>query len=225
MNTNSEYRSGSGRTPRRPTPRNKLFDLVAPAWDLAAGWYGVRWALDGLALADAPLRILDLGGATGRVGARLHALGHEVAVVDPSGPMIRRAGAKQLAALQGRAQALPLPDRSFDRVLVLDAFHHMGELEEVAAEIHRVLRPGGRAVLVEPDPRTVIGAAIALGERWAGMGSTLLDAAALTRLFADEGLAVDIDRGVFHLRLVARRPEDAQSSSSSTNASRTSESR
>jgi SAM-dependent methyltransferase len=45
---------------------------------------------------------------------------------------------------------LPLPDAAVDRVLCFDAFHHVPNQDEILAELFRVLRPGGRAVLAEP---------------------------------------------------------------------------
>lgn len=45
---------------------------------------------------------------------------------------------------------IPLGDSSVDRVACFDAFHHVPNQDEVLGELHRVLKPGGRAVLAEP---------------------------------------------------------------------------
>jgi SAM-dependent methyltransferase len=45
---------------------------------------------------------------------------------------------------------IPLPDAAVDRVLCFDSFHHVPNQDEILAELVRVLRPGGRAVLAEP---------------------------------------------------------------------------
>jgi ubiquinone/menaquinone biosynthesis C-methylase UbiE len=47
---------------------------------------------------------------------------------------------------------LDLADQSVDRIACMDAFHHVPNWEEVLTEFHRVLRPGGRAVLAEGGP-------------------------------------------------------------------------
>jgi SAM-dependent methyltransferase len=48
---------------------------------------------------------------------------------------------------------IDLPDESIDRVACMDAFHHVPNRPEVLAELCRVLRPGGRAVMAEGGPR------------------------------------------------------------------------
>ena len=47
---------------------------------------------------------------------------------------------------------LPLPDESVERIICLDAFHHVPNPEEVLAEMSRVLVAGGRAGFAEPGP-------------------------------------------------------------------------
>src|SRR2546425_1172560 len=53
---------------------------------------------------------------------------------------------------EGRAQAIPYPDGSFDRVTAVVSFHHMEDPDRVLTEVHRVLRAGGRFVLMELPP-------------------------------------------------------------------------
>ena len=54
--------------------------------------------------------------------------------------------------VEGGAQAIPVPDESFDVVLMFKSLHHVptGELDDALAEIDRVLVPGGLAYLSEP---------------------------------------------------------------------------
>src|SRR5213075_419536 len=49
-------------------------------------------------------------------------------------------------------QHLDLPDASVERVLCLDAFHHVPNPDQVLAELGRVLEPGGIAGFAEPGP-------------------------------------------------------------------------
>ncbi|MGI8731310.1 MAG: class I SAM-dependent methyltransferase, partial [Solirubrobacteraceae bacterium] len=75
--------------------------------------------------------------------------------------------------LQGSAGALDaLADQSFDVVLHRLVLHHVafqGSLDPCLAEAHRLLRPGGALVAIEPNLYHPIGAALALANR-AGIG-------------------------------------------------------
>ncbi|HHN73860.1 MAG TPA: class I SAM-dependent methyltransferase [Acidobacteria bacterium] len=183
-------------------PRNGFFDLIAPFWDALAGRWAAGAVSEALALSG-DQRVLDLAGGTGRLARLLAPHCRQVVVADLSAPMARRAARHGLAAARSRAEALPFPGKSFERVIVVDALHHMGDLEAVAAEIARVLTPGGLAVLFEPDPASLRGSWIARLERWAGFGSLFLPADQLEELFARQGLTVSLDRRSFHLRLRA----------------------
>ena len=151
---------------------NRLFDLAAPAWDRLMGGWGVRHVLEALALDEEPAGLmLDLGGGTGRLADRLERSARTYLVADLSLPMARRARAKGHRALHARAEALPLASGSCARVLVLDALHHIGDREGALGECARVLCPGGRLVLFEPDPEHWFGRLVRAGERLARMGS------------------------------------------------------
>jgi demethylmenaquinone methyltransferase/2-methoxy-6-polyprenyl-1,4-benzoquinol methylase len=186
-------------------PRNGIFDVLAPVYDLFARGYGLSRALEALEPLEG-LRLLDLGGGTGRLATRVAARGALAAVADASIGMLARAEGKGLPAIRARAERLPLADGSMDRVVVVDAFHHMGDLAGIAREVARVLKPGGLAALLEPDPERFAGRWIARFERWAGMGSLILPASALAALFLDAGLEVRAERAPFHLLVVARKP-------------------
>jgi len=189
-------------------PRNFLFDLAAPAWDLLMG----RWALADVLRRIGPgrgRRVLDLGGATGRLAVHLARLGMRPVVLDVSRPMLRRARRRGLAAIAGSAPALPFRDGSFDVVVVVDALHHVPDIPGSLREAARVLVPGGRLLLHEPDPETIAGRLAAILERLAGMGSLLLPAETLVDLISAAGLATTaIDRRRFHLEIEARRPRE-----------------
>src|SRR4051794_38775712 len=48
----------------------------------------------------------------------------------------------------GSAHAIPFPDDSFDYVFSIGCLHHTGSIEDGVGEIHRALKPGGRAVVM-----------------------------------------------------------------------------
>lgn len=111
--------------------------------DAVAGW------LTG-ALGLAPGRhVLDLGAGTGKFTARLAATGPRVTAVEPVEAMRARLAAAlpAVAALEGRAEAIPLADASVDTLTCAQCFHWFAN-PAALGEIARVLRPGGRLGLV-----------------------------------------------------------------------------
>ena len=97
------------------------------------------------------LEVLDLGGGTGMNAEALSEAGAKVTVTDASQAMLRRAVAKKMSAqiLHAKAEALPLPDGSFDIVLISDAWHHFRDQDGVTREVVRVLRPAGRIYIID----------------------------------------------------------------------------
>jgi SAM-dependent methyltransferase len=87
---------------------------------------------------------LDLAAGTGKLTRALATTGAELVAVEPVAGMRRalEAALPSVRALKGTAEAIPLDDSSVDAVLVAQAFHWF-DVPAAAAEIYRVLRPGG----------------------------------------------------------------------------------
>jgi SAM-dependent methyltransferase len=98
------------------------------------------WALEP---APGP-RVLDLGAGTGKLTAALIALGAEVIAVEPDPAMLieLRRSLPTVRSLEGRAEAIPLPDASVDAVVAGNAMHWF-DMDIAGPEIARVLVPGG----------------------------------------------------------------------------------
>jgi demethylmenaquinone methyltransferase/2-methoxy-6-polyprenyl-1,4-benzoquinol methylase len=128
--------------------------------------------------------ILDAGGGTGRVAQFLGHRSRLTVVADPSQKMLLYASRKNLLrCVQSPGETLPFPSGFFDRVTIVDALHHVNDQSRVAAELWRVLKPGGRIVIEEPDIRTFSVKFIALGETLLLMGSHFLSPEQIAALF------------------------------------------
>ncbi|MDL4820660.1 class I SAM-dependent methyltransferase [Actinomadura opuntiae] len=106
----------------------------------------VTWALEPVA-GRTPLRVLDLAAGTGKLTQVLVRNGVEagrLVAVEPDAAMLDelRRAAPGVRALEGSAEAIPLPDGAVDAVLVGQAMHWF-DLDRALPEIHRVLADGG----------------------------------------------------------------------------------
>ena len=90
--------------------------------------------------------VVDLAAGSGKLTRPLAALGCEVIAVEPVAEMRAAIGPTATQALDGTAEAIPLPDDSADAVTVGQAFHWF-DGPKALAEIERVLRPGGALAL------------------------------------------------------------------------------
>ena len=153
----------------RRTLVDHLFDVSAAHYDTVIGAMslgsGRRYRRDALKRAGlAPgMDVLDLATGTGIVAKAAASLTapERVTGIDPSQGMLEQA--RKVAALRyvrGFAEHLPFQDRSFDFLSMGYALRHMADLRTTFAEAHRVLRPGGRLLILEiTRPRSRAGLA------------------------------------------------------------------
>ena len=130
---------------------SRVFDRVADRYDETRGGLlrGVRYA-DVLLPWIEGRRVLEIGVGTGVVAMGLTERGVELAGVDLSIEMLRRA-AERLGArvAQGDATALPVGGALVDTVVAVWVLHVVGDPGGLLGEAARVLRPGGRLVIIE----------------------------------------------------------------------------
>ncbi len=153
--------------------------------------------------------LLDMGGGTGRVAATLRPMVGRLVISDLSVPMLTQAVAKGIAcAVQAEAEGLPFPDGHFERILVVDALHHFADQRRAIGELLRVLHPGGRLVIEEPDIGQIPVKAMALAEKLALMGSRFYAPDQIAAMAARDGftVAVEHDRRFSAWVIVDRRP-------------------
>ncbi|HMG85399.1 MAG TPA: methyltransferase domain-containing protein [Terracidiphilus sp.] len=90
--------------------------------------------------------ILDLGCGDGQLTQRIAVTGAHVLGVDASANMVEAARGRGIEAEQANAELLPFHDGTFDAVFSNAALHWVRDQDEMLAQIHRVLRSGGRFV-------------------------------------------------------------------------------
>jgi demethylmenaquinone methyltransferase/2-methoxy-6-polyprenyl-1,4-benzoquinol methylase len=151
----------------------RIFDETAPDYDriervLAFGsgpWYRRR-ALQRAGLA-AGAQVLDVGIGTGLVAREaLKIIGPQgrLTGVDPSVGMMNQVHLPGVELVRGKAEALPRPDASADFLSMGYALRHIGDVAAAFGEFHRVLRPGGRLVVLEiTKPEGAFGTALLKG--------------------------------------------------------------
>ena len=171
-----------------------LFHRIAPFYDRVLRFSDPTQLLTLLELEPGH-RLLDVGGGTGRVTQTLVEHVRQPCIVDASWGMLVEARAKGLCACQGAAEGLPFPDGTFDRILIVDAFHHFCDWPQAVTELLRVLRPGGCIVVEEPDIRYGVVKLIALAERLLLMRSRFYAPADLAQLFQAGGGRVTLYEG------------------------------
>jgi len=114
------------------------------------------------------LHVLDLATGTGGTAARLAAAGASVTAVDlslRSLEVARRTAPQSVAAvalLNADVLNLPLPHETFDLVVSLGVMHYFRNPQPFLAEVNRVLRPGGWALIEVPQKYSLF----TLYKRW-----------------------------------------------------------
>jgi demethylmenaquinone methyltransferase / 2-methoxy-6-polyprenyl-1,4-benzoquinol methylase len=147
---------------------NGMFDKGAPYYDwicrmmsFGTGQEYRKRAMQAAGL-EPGMRVLDIATGTGLVlrAAVEMSGGTGLAVgLDPSGGMLRECRKSCAAPLmQGRGEHLPFANASFHMVSMGYGLRHVSDLQTLFAEYSRVLKPGGRVLLLEiTQPRSAVG--------------------------------------------------------------------
>ncbi|MCL4561717.1 MAG: class I SAM-dependent methyltransferase [Chloroflexi bacterium] len=186
-------------------PLLKHFNWIAPHYEAWIGADGNN-PIATLAALPTPGRLLDAGGGTGRVSNYLRDLAGQVVVADESFGMLHQAVALHaLPAAEAEVEALPFPAASFDRILMVDAFHHLRDQRQTAGELWRVLAEGGRIVIEEPDVRKLSVKLTAIAEKLLLMRSHIWKAEDIRELFDNLGAATRLHQEGFRIWVIAEK--------------------
>lgn len=170
------------------------FSWIAPRYDRLASAPDVESWRRRLGLPAAGL-LLDVGGGTGRISHPLRGLVDEVVLADPSAGMAHQAAEKPgLRVLMAESEGLPFPPGAFARILMVDALHHVADQSVTARELVRVLAPGGRLLIEEPDIRRGAIKIVAVIEKLLLMRSRILSAEQVAALFSGLPVRVSVER-------------------------------
>ncbi|MGD8403867.1 MAG: methyltransferase domain-containing protein [Anaerolineales bacterium] len=158
--------------------------------------------------ADLPTsgRVLDAGGGTGRVANAIREHAGDVVIADPSLGMLRQADRTQLGLACSNSEALPFPNDFFDRIIMVDALHHVYHQGQTACEMYRVLKPGGRIVIEEPDIRKFGVKLIAVAEKLLLMRSHFLAPQKIVDLFSFDSAKANIHATEGNAWVVIEKP-------------------
>lgn len=180
------------------------FGLIAPLFSRAQ--YSSLETMIEQAELPTPGRILDAGGGTGRVANAIREYAGEVVIADPSLGMLREADRTQLRLACSNSEALPFPSETFERVIMVDALHHVINHGATAREMYRVLKPGGRIVIEEPDIRTFFVKMIAVAEKLLFMRSHFLPPKKIVDLFSFDSATSSVHAAENNAWVVIEKP-------------------
>jgi ArsR family transcriptional regulator len=201
----------------RRSASQEFFSTAAGQWDRLRGdLFGVRADLVGLlGLLDETWTVADLGCGTGQVSEMLAPFVAQVVAVDESAAMLSAARKRlkdyeNVSVREGDLGALPIEDESLDAALIFLVLHYTADPAEVLSEVHRVLKPDGRVLVVDMMPHERSEFRNIMGHVWQGFGAEELsrwaEQAALLDLRYHALPADPVAKGPTLFAASARRP-------------------
>ena len=181
------------------------FDLLAPIYEKVippAATESMLRELD----PKPECRLLDAGGGTGRVSGFLQEHVGSIVLSDISMGMLKESASKDdLQPTCALTESMPFAADFFDCVLLVDALHHVNDQAQTARELWRIVKPGGRIVIQEPDIRRFAVKLIAVAEKLALMRSHFLAPQKIADLFPFDGADVDVHVEEFNAWVVVKK--------------------
>ncbi len=180
-----------GRLAERASRTQAFFAGAAGEWDKLRGeLFGQAPSLAAmLSLLDPSSVVADLGCGTGQLAAGLAPYVRQVIAVDGSPAMLeaakRRLGETANVSLRaGELARLPIQDGACDAAMLMLVLGYLSEIDGVLGELARILKPGGRVVIVDLLPHDREEVARRLDQRVMGFDPRALVARLESRGFA-----------------------------------------
>jgi ubiquinone/menaquinone biosynthesis C-methylase UbiE len=159
----------------RRVKMHTFFSGAAAEWDrMRVAMIGARTDLLALLdLLDERWTVGDLGSGTGLLAEAIAPVVARVIAVDESGAMLA-AAKKRLASFEnvdvrsGSVESLPIEDAELDVALLFMVTHFVLEPAKVLAEIHRVLKPGGKLLILDLTQHEREEYSLHMGHIWQG---------------------------------------------------------
>ncbi len=165
----------------RSTRSQQFFSTSAGQWDrMRLELFGRRADVALLGLLDESWIVADLGCGTGAISQVLSPFVERVIAVDESNAMLSAAkkrlhGAENVDIRNGRLEALPLADAEVDVALLFLVLHYVADPARVVEEAARVVKPGGRLLVLDMMPHDRQDLRQTMGHVWQGFDPALLE--------------------------------------------------
>jgi ArsR family transcriptional regulator len=188
---------------KRRSKSEEFFASASGQWDhLREELFGDRFHLHALlALIDPTLVVGDLGCGTGQMSELIAPHVAKVVAVDGSTDMVQAArkrlkGFHHVDVRRGDMEALPLDDQQLDAAVTALVLHHVPEPARALSEINRVLKRGGRVLIVDMLPHERVEYQQQMGHVWLG--------------FAEKTMKKHLETAGFEKTVITTLPADEQ---------------
>lgn len=185
------------------------FDFIAPLYERIIPF---REPEKLISLVGLPVNgpLLDAAGGTGRIAQCFRGSFTKVIVADLSMGMLRQAAEKNgIDVVCSATERLPFPGDYFEKIIMVDALHHVYNHQETARELWRVLKPGGWIVIEEMDVRTLPVKLVAIAEKATLMRSHFIKPARIAALFPHVNASVRIIQEWFNAWIVVEKSSES----------------
>jgi demethylmenaquinone methyltransferase/2-methoxy-6-polyprenyl-1,4-benzoquinol methylase len=183
------------------------FEIFAPYYDRVIQSRDIDQLVS---LLELPIdgNLLDVGGGTGRISGLLDGMAVNIILADLSFGMLMQAKGKNgLKLVCSHSEKLPFPDEWFERIIMVDALHHVCDQLDTVSELWRVLRPSGKIIIEEPDVRTLPVKIVAFLEKITMMRSHFITPSKIAALFNHQDAHIFIETSGYNSWIVVNKLE------------------